>query len=89
MPVQELKVLVKVTEVRDGCVYKTAELGEYWIPMHTDKKEEVRIATSLGGDYFASLPTKRMEELKFRIFRRVPDVMYDGPQRKINGDSLP
>lgn len=68
--VESLKVLYKVTEYRDGCIYKTQALGEHWVP-ELSYQEECDLAKSLGGDMFGNISTKRMKELNFNNVRIV------------------
>lgn len=66
--IEILKTLWKVTEWRDGAVYKTKELGEHWI-REMNREEENRYALSLGGDFFTSVSTTRMVELNYKTVR--------------------
>jgi hypothetical protein len=40
----------KVTEMRDGCIYKTKKVGSVWVEGIKTHAEQTAIAESLGGD---------------------------------------
>jgi hypothetical protein len=45
----------KVTEWRDGCAYRTAKIGEVWIPLGLTPVEENEVAKQHGGDMLCSV----------------------------------
>ena len=62
----------KITEMKDGCIYKTKSLGYIWIPLNEvttnpnesfqefckrSKEYEKKIAQEHGGDFLCSVPT--------------------------------
>lgn len=69
--IESLAVLFKITELKDGCVWKTKELGEHWIPMGVIYGQSCEMAKSLGGDFFGPVSTSRMKELNYVTTRSV------------------
>ena len=54
----------EIIEWREGCIYRTKCLGEFWVPMDTE------IYKVIDGKYqYVNLGTKRMKELNFKITR--------------------
>jgi hypothetical protein len=49
--------IIKVLSTRDGCVDKTEDLGDTWVPIGSTITEEIEIAKSLGGHYLTSVST--------------------------------
>ena len=55
MAFQGLKDVFKITEYRDGCVYKTRKVGEVWLDIKPrTTEEENNIAKEHGGDMLAN-----------------------------------
>lgn len=54
MAFQMLFDVFKITEYRDGCVYKTTKAGEVWLNVQSrTHEEENAIASEHGGDILA------------------------------------
>lgn len=52
-----LRELVKITEMRGGCVYKTKILRKIWVPICSGTEHEYEIAREAGGDQTCSIST--------------------------------
>jgi hypothetical protein len=51
----------KITEFRDGCVYKTKKITSIWLPVGSrDIKESNEIAKQHGGDQLISTTESRV-----------------------------
>lgn len=55
----------RVTEWKNGCIYKTVSLGEHWIDSDTDYYKH-----NDKGEFYTPVSTKRMKELDFKTCRR-------------------
>jgi hypothetical protein len=70
---ESLRTVWKITEMRDGCVYRTKEIGEVWAPIGLSAVESNAFARKHGGDLLGSVSTKRMVELGYRTERTVKE----------------
>ena len=66
MKFQGMRQVYKITEWKDGCVYKTKHVGYAWIDI--DKH-----VNALDGHELTSISTKHMVELNYKTTRRVSD----------------
>jgi len=73
---QGLRQIFKITEYRNGCIYKTKHIGYAWVTL--DKTNE-----ELGFDsavQLHSISTDMMKKLDYKVNRSVPD---DAPDKEI------
>lgn len=54
------RIITKVTQWKDGCVYKTQNIGEIWVDDGLTVAEENAIAKKHGGDMLTCLPTSEL-----------------------------
>lgn len=46
--------VAKVTETRDGCVFRTKIIASFWKNVDAEKRTDAEIAQSYGGDMLVS-----------------------------------
>lgn len=68
----------KITEMRDGCIWKTKDMGRVWVRIDIDltKAQENEIAKQHGGDFLGSLSTSEMKDYD-NCFRTVRETSPD------------
>ncbi len=69
--IESLMTLWRILSWKDGCVWKTKQLEERWVPAGLSAVEQNKLAESMGGHFFSSVSTKRMVELNYRTTRTV------------------
>lgn len=71
MAFQARKEVFKITEMRDGCIFRTRLIGELWVNVQPLSIEQTKvIANSLGGDILA-------DTMDSRIVPGVPEGLSD------------
>lgn len=61
--------LYKITEMKDGCVYKTKLMGEHWLPIEWSEEQRLVRAKELGGDLWSPLSTSRPFDEQYRTIK--------------------
>jgi hypothetical protein len=67
MPAWAKRAVIKHTELKDGCVFKSKTLGWLWLRVGQglSLKDEVELAKSFGGDELGNLPYIEGETIVF------------------------
>jgi hypothetical protein len=62
---EKLVEVRRITEWKDGCIYKTEPIGERWIPIDTP------MYSIVNNEQYVSLSSKRQQELNGKTVRKV------------------
>jgi len=61
--------IYKVTQYKDGCVYKTKKVGQVWIELGTSREKYAEIAKEHGGDMLVSMSTSEPYDQWYRSLK--------------------